>query len=348
MTNLREMAKLLGDATHRLSGKTLLVCGGCGFLGRYFVELLAYLNDRVLDKPCKVLALDNLITARKENTLINDLPNVTFIKHDIVQPFHCEEPLDYIVQAAGIASPYYYRKYPLETLEVATVGTKNMLELARRHRVKGFLFFSSSEVYGDPDPKHVPTNESYRGNVSCLGPRACYDESKRLGETLCKIFQEQYGVATKIVRPFNVYGPGMEESDYRVLPNFASRIVSGRPLHIYGTGSQTRTFCYVSDAINGFLRTLFDGTHGEVYNIGNPRPEISVVDLAKVMETVLGRKLEVVFIEYPDSYPPDEPMRRCPDITKARLQLGYAPTVDLEEGLRRFMDWAFRTYTGVS
>lgn len=346
-TDLREIAEPLGSDARRFAGKTLLVCGGCGFLGRYFVELIVYLNEKVLEKPCRLLVLDSLITAEKENASIEDLPNVTFIKHDIIQPFHWEEPLDYIVQTAGIASPYYYRKYPLETLEVATLGTKNMLQLACHHQVKGFLFLSSSEIYGDPDPKHVPTRESYRGNISCTGPRACYDESKRLGETLCKIFHEHYGVPVKIVRPFNIYGPGMRETDYRVLPNFASRLIGGGPLYIYGTGAQTRTFCYVSDAMNGFLRTLLNGIPGEAYNIGTPQPEISIVDLVKEMEAVLGRGIEVVSIEYPDSYPPDEPMRRCPDINKARFQLSYEPTIDLREGLRRFIDWAFGTYTGV-
>jgi UDP-glucuronate decarboxylase len=345
-TDISELATLLGKASHKLSGKTLLLSGGCGFLGRYFVDLVVHLNERLLEKPCKLVVLDNLITAGGEDVSFPNLPNVTFVEHDIVHPFSCEEPLDYIIQAAGIASPYYYRKYPLETLEVATLGTKNMLQLARDHRVFGFLFLSSSEIYGDPDPKHVPTSESYRGNVSCTGPRACYDESKRLGETLCKIFHEQYGVPTKIVRPFNAYGPAMREKDYRVLPNFASRIVGRRPLQIYGSGKQTRTFCYVTDAINGFLLTLFDGTPGEVYNIGNPQPEISMLDLATAIETVVGRKIDYILVQHPDSYPPDEPMRRCPDITKAVLQLGYRPTVNLHDGLRRFLDWAFKAYAG--
>lgn len=345
-TDLIETAKLLGEEANAFSGKTLLISGGCGFLGRYFIELFEYLNEKILKKTCNLLVLDNLITTGENQNFIKSLPNSTFIKHDIVQIYNCEIHLDYIIHAAGIASPYYYRKYPLETLEVSTLGTKNMLQLAQQHRVKGFLYFSSSEIYGNPDPSHMPTKESYRGNVSCTGPRACYDESKRLGETLCKIFHEQYGVATKIVRPFNIYGPGMKETDYRVLPNFASHIVKGRPLNVYASGTQTRTFCYISDAINGFLRTILNGSPGEAYNIGNSQPEISVADLAKELERVLGRKLKINLVEYPDVYPPDEPLRRCPDITKACLQLGYQPTVSLHEGLRRFMNWAFQTYTG--
>ncbi len=156
---------------------------------------------------------------------------------------------------------------------MAVQGTKNMLDLARTNGAK-LLFFSWSEIYGDPDSAHVPTPESYRGNVSCLGPRACYDKSKRLGETLCRIYQQRYGVHTNIVRPFNVFGTGMQERDYRVLPNFASQIAGGRPLTVYGTGRQTRTYCYLSDAIVGFTLAMLRGVPGEPYNVGNPKPEL--------------------------------------------------------------------------
>lgn len=347
--DMEGIVTLLGENIRRLDGARVLICGGSGFLGRYFVNLFVHLNSTVFDKPCQVLVLDNRITENaNERSTTDDLPNAAFIEHDIIQDFHWEEPLDYIIQAAGIASPYYYRKFPLETLEVATLGTKNMLRLAQEHRVQGFLFFSSSEIYGDPDPDHVPTAESYRGNVSCLGPRACYDESKRLGETLCKIFHDEYGVPTKIVRPFNVYGPGISELDYRVLPAFASRIAFGRPLRIYKPGTQTRTYCYVSDAVNGFLRVLLSGISGEPYNIGNSSPEISVIDLAEELMAVAERRVEVQLVEHPDAYPADEPMRRCPDITKARLQLGYQPTVGLAQGLGWFMEWATEAYEGAA
>jgi UDP-glucuronate decarboxylase len=253
--------------------------------------------------------------------------------------------VDYVIHAAGIASPFYYRAYPLETLEVAITGTRNALELATRQHAR-FTFFSSSEIYGDPDPVHVPTQESYRGSVSCRGPRACYDESKRVGETLCYVFHEKFGTATTAIRPFNVYGPGMQEIDYRVLPNFASRIKAGKPLNLYGTGVQTRTFCYIADALVGFLLTILKGVPGEVYNIGNPTPEVSMQDLVKTIEEVLGRPVPYTVIEYPDSYPADEPMRRCPDIRKARLQLKYEPRVTLPDGLKRFLGWTDQVFTG--
>ncbi len=345
-SDIEEIASRLDEEAQSFAGRTVLLCGGAGFLGRYFTSLFMHLNERVLERSCRVIVCDNLITSGKLGAEAAAPNGFTFLSHDIVKPLEIEEPIDYIIQAAGIASPYYYRKYPLETLEVATLGTKQMLMLGTKHKLRGFLFFSSSEIYGDPDPRHVPTAESYRGNVSCLGPRACYDESKRLGETLCAIFHQLHGVPTKMVRPFNVYGPGMQETDYRVLPNFASRVIAGKPLMIYGTGRQTRTFCYVTDAIVGFLKVLLNGGQGQAYNIGNPMPEVSMLELAKALGQALGRHLDIRLVEYPDSYPTDEPLRRCPDISKAALQLGYKPTVSLQEGLKRFMGWASKQYTG--
>lgn len=344
--DIREIATRLGGDAKRFAGRTILVSGGHGFFGRYFIAAFQYLNKKVLAKPCHLVALDNHITSGSSALDDGIGKGYRFIEHDIITPLKLEGQVDYVIQAAGIASPYYYRKYPLETLEVATTGTKNLLMLARQHPVKGFIFFSSSEIYGDPDHRHVPTRESYRGNVSCLGPRACYDESKRVGETLCEIFHTVNGVPTKIVRPFNVYGPGMRESDYRMLPNLASRIVGGKPLHIYGTGKQTRTFCYITDAIVGFLKVLLDGTPGQAYNIGNPTPEVSMLQLVAVVERVLKRKLPVEIVEYPDSYPADEPQRRCPDINKAVVQLKYKPAVGLHDGLKRFLTWTTGHYTG--
>jgi UDP-glucuronate decarboxylase len=228
---------------------------------------------------------------------------------------------------------------------VATTGLKNTLEVARANQGCRVAFFSSSEIYGDPDKLNIPTRESFRGNVACLGPRACYDMSKRLGETLVQIYHQQFGVAGTIIRPFNVYGPGMQKTDYRVLPNFAARLVEGKPLQIYGRGDQTRTFCYVTDAIGGFLRVLTDGVPGEPYNIGNPSPEISMTELAiEVARAVDKEKVDFDIVEYPDTYPADEPSRRCPDISKATQQLGYAPRISLDEGLKRFFSWTKIAY----
>lgn len=344
-SNIKEVAERLGDQTREFAGKTVLLTGGRGFLGRYFTEIFAYLNEHVLQEPVTVVVLDNLITAGKLGAEAPDRSGIHFVHHDVILPYEWDGKLDYVVHAAGIASPYYYRAYPVETLEVSTTGTRHMLELATRHQAR-FIFFSSSEIYGDPDPKHVPTPESYRGNVACNGPRSCYDESKRVGETLCYVFHTKFGTFTNVVRPFNVFGPGMQETDYRVLPNFANRIKAGEQLCVYGQGNQTRTFCYVTDALVGFMLIMLHGVPGETYNIGAAEPEVSMVDLVHRLEKTLGRKLKTEIIEHPDSYPADEPQRRCPQIRKARLQLGYEPRVTLDEGLRRFLSWTDANYTG--
>ena len=340
------VANLPISSLTQFGGKHILLTGGRGFLGRYFTAVFQSLNETLLSKtPVKLTIMDNLISAGPEGAKVPKINNFTFMEHNCINPLPDIGKVDFIIHAAGIASPAHYRKYPLETLEVATTGLKNSLELAKLNHGCRIAFFSSSEIYGDPDKTHIPTRESYRGNVACLGPRACYDMSKRLGETLIQIYQQQYGVHGTIIRPFNVYGPGMQKTDYRVLPNFGARIMEGKPLQIYGHGDQTRTFCYVTDAVVGFLRVLTDGVPGEPYNIGNPTPEISMKDLAHEVAKALGKeKVEFDIVDYPDTYPADEPNRRCPDISKAMQQLGYAPRVSLEDGLKRFFTWADKAF----
>ena len=343
-SDIEEIASRLDGAERQFAGRTIVLAGAGGFLGRYFLAVFAHLNEKVLEKPCRVLALDNFVTRPGATSDEYSSAEIEFRNHDVTEPLTVDGPVDFVIHAAGIASPFYYRAFPLETLTVATVGTRHLLDLATEKHAR-FVFFSSSEIYGDPDPSHVPTPESYRGNVACLGPRACYDESKRLGETLCYVYHERFGTSTGQLRPFNVYGPGMQQADYRVLPNFAGQIKAGKPLKVYGDGSQTRTFCYVTDALVGFLLALVRGVPGEAYNIGNPVPEVSMLELVRAVEKSLGRSVPLQLIEYPDSYPADEPMRRCPDIRKASLQLGFKPRVDLEEGLRRFLAWTEANYT---
>lgn len=344
-SDVAEVAERLGDTAQAFAGKTIIMTGARGFLGRHFTQVFAYLNEHVLTEPCTFVGFDNFIASRRLDGDTGETQHVRFEARDVVDAINWDGPLHYVIHAAGIASPFYYRALPLETLDVAIRGTRNALDLATKHGAR-LTFFSSSEIYGNPDTSHIPTPESYRGNVSCRGPRACYDESKRLGETLTYVYHDKHGTAATTIRPFNVYGPGMQERDYRILPNFASRIKGGKPLHVYGGGSQTRTYCYITDALVGFLLTVIKGVPGEAYNIGNPTPEISVVDLVKKIEAVLGRDVAYDVIEYPDTYPADEPMRRCPDIRKARLQLGYEPQVGLDEGLRRYLTWTDGVYSG--
>jgi UDP-glucuronate decarboxylase len=337
-----ETIEMLGEDVHRFAGKTILISGGAGFLGRHFITFVERLNAGILSKPCKVISADNYITG--EQLALHELsrrdPNVIDVWADITYPLPIREDLHFIVHCAGLASPVYYMRYPLETIEGAVQGTKNLLELARRNKgLEGFLFFSSSEIYGDPDPQAIPTPETYHGYVSSVGPRACYDESKRLGETLSTIYQQRYDVPVSIVRPFNVFGPGMKHSDRRVIPMFTYEALNGRSLPVHGDGRQTRTFCYISDAICGFIKTLLKGRRGEAYNIGNSDNEIAMRDLANLY-TELIPGCTVSFISYPDMYPAGEPQRRCPDLTKVSQELGYRARVDLKVGLNSFIEWA--------
>jgi UDP-glucuronate decarboxylase len=326
------------DQASKLSGKTILISGGAGFLGRYFLAVFKYLNEHVLEQPCRVISVDNYITGSRETSTNTD-PNILNVWADVTYPLPVREDINYIIHAAGLASPVYYMKYPLETIESAVTGVKNLLELARKNpKLDGFVFFSSSEIYGDPDPRFVPTPESYCGNVSSVGPRACYDESKRLGETICSIYHQRYNVPAKMIRPFNVFGPGMKHDDRRVVPMFAYQALNGQKLPVHGDGHQTRTFCYISDAMIGFLRVLLLGKPGEAYNVGNERNEISMRNLATMIVELVGQAAYET-VPYPDTYPGGEPQRRCPDLTKAREDLGYVAKVDLRDGLTKFLAW---------
>lgn len=320
------------------SGKTFLITGAFGFLGRYMVHLLHYMNEKVLDEKCKALLLDNFVTGY-EQQIVSD-QNLKFYRHDVIKPFQTDAKIDYIIHAAGIASPVYYTKYPIETMDVGTQGTRNMLDLARQKTVKSFIFMSSSEVYGDPDPKHVPTKEEYNGNVSVNGPRSCYDESKRFGETMCTAYWRVYNVPVKIVRPFNVYGPGIRPDDYRVLPNFIEHALRKEPLPVHGDGRNTRSFCYINDEIEAIFRILFSEHDGEAFNVGNPGPEISVRQLAELVAGAMPHKVEVVEIDPPHAvYANSDPKRRCPDISKLTKLTGFKPRVGLKEGLKRTVRW---------
>ncbi|MEK7557408.1 MAG: NAD-dependent epimerase/dehydratase family protein [Patescibacteria group bacterium] len=338
--DVKTIAENLRELAPRFAGKTLLISGGAGFLGKYFLSTFKYWNDNILDKPLRVISVDNYITGQKDAAFDYESENIMDVWGDVTHPLPVREDIDFIIHAAGLASPVFYQKYPLETIESAVTGAKNLLDLAQKNpKLAGFLFFSSSEIYGDPAPDAIPTPETYHGNVSSVGPRACYDESKRLSETVCMIYQQKYGVPAKIVRPFNVFGPGMRHDDRRVVPMFAYQALNGQTLTVHGDGHQTRTFCYITDAINGFLRVLLLGKPGEAYNIGNADNEISMRNFAALFsELVPGAKYQMV--PYPDTYPAGEPQRRCPDLTKAREQLGYEAKVSMREGLKRFLDWA--------
>jgi dTDP-glucose 4,6-dehydratase/UDP-glucuronate decarboxylase len=331
----------------RLVDKHVLIAGGAGFLGYYLVQTL--LGDG--PAPARVTVLDNFQRGLPDwLAALRHHPRLRLLRHDVTQPLpEAEGPFDFIIHAATIASPIYYRKFPLETMDANVTGLRLLLDRAVAqardgHPVAGFLFFSTSEIYGDPDAAHIPTPETYRGNVSCTGPRACYDESKRYGETLCVNFAAQRGLPVTIARPFNNYGPGLKITDRRVLPDFARDILAGRDIVMLSDGSPSRTFCYITDAIIGYFKILLRGRPGESYNIGAESPEITMAELARRV-AALGRELTgytgtVVLGRSPDAaYLTDNPNRRCPVIAKARTELDFHPVVPLDEGLRRALVW---------
>ncbi len=349
-----DLARIVDDLTlelEALAGGTLLITGGAGFLGYYLVQVPLRWNERHPSRRIDVVVYDNF--RRGAPAWLAELgqrPDLAVHEVDMRGPLPGDMPaVDHIIHAAGIASPAYYRAHPIETMDANITGLRNLLERAEVQArgprpVQNFLFFSSSEIYGDPEPSAIPTGEDYPGRVSSTGPRACYDESKRYGETLCVNFTRARGVRTTIARPFNNYGPGMKITDGRVIADFGRSIVEGRDIVMYSDGSPTRTFCYVSDAITGYYKVLTLGRSGEAYNIGTPGPEVSIRDLANRIAGIgrehAGYTGKVVTGVNPEqAYLVDNPNRRCPDISKAVGELRYRPRVALDDGLLRTVYW---------
>lgn len=299
--------------------KRVLVTGGAGFLG-------SHLCDRLIAAGHDVVCLDNFFTGNKRNVrqLVGH-PNFELIRHDVIHPIYLE--VDWIFNLACPASPIHYQFNPIKTIKTSVMGTMNMLGLAKRTGAR-LLQASTSEVYGDPEVHPQP--ESYWGKVNPIGIRSCYDEGKRCAETLCMDYQRSNGVDTRIVRIFNTYGPRMALDDGRVVSNFVVQALSGQPLTVYGDGSQTRSFCYADDLIEGFLRLMnYEGADcHEPHNIGNPG-EFTMKELAEVVQKVVGTDLPIKH----EPLPADDPRQRRPDITRAKKNLGWEPTVRLEEGL---------------
>lgn len=299
----------------------ILVTGGAGFLGSHLI-------DRLMAEGHEVLCLDNFYTGHKRNILKwLGHPYFELIRHDITEPIRLE--VDQIYHLACPASPVHYQYNPVKTIKVNVMGTLNMLGLAKRVKAR-FLLASTSEVYGDPDVH--PQTEEYRGNVNCIGTRSCYDEGKRVAETLAFDYHRQNNVDIRVMRIFNTYGPRMLENDGRVVSNFIVQALQGIPLTVYGDGSQTRSFCYVSDLIEGMIR-LMNGEHIGPINIGNPG-EYTILELAQTIQKMVNPDAELIYKPLPQ----DDPKQRQPDITKAKTLLGWEPTIALQEGLKLTID----------
>ncbi|RDV17087.1 SDR family NAD-dependent epimerase/dehydratase [Pontibacter diazotrophicus] len=307
-----------------MAGKRVLITGAAGFLG-------SHLCDRFIKEGYRVVAMDNLITGSMDNIEhLFKLPNFEFYHHDVSKFVHVAGELDYILHFASPASPIDYLKIPIQTLKVGSLGTHNLLGLAKAKGAR-MLIASTSEVYGDPQVH--PQQEDYWGNVNPVGPRGCYDEAKRFQEAMTMAYHMHHGLETRIVRIFNTYGPRMRLDDGRVLPAFLSQALRGEPLSIFGDGSQTRSFCYVDDLVEGIYRLLLSDYHMPI-NVGNPS-EITIKEFAEEICKLTGVELKV---EY-QPLPKDDPQKRQPDITKAREVLGWEPKVDRAEGLKRTLEY---------
>ena len=301
-----------------------LVTGGAGFVG-------SHLCERLLNLGCEVIVVDNFITGRKTNVqaLLRN-SKFSLIEKDIVEPLEISGGLAGIFHMASPASPVDYMKYPIETLRVGAHGSDHILNLARQKKCP-VLVASTSEVYGDP--LEHPQRETYWGNVHTIGPRGCYDESKRYLEAITMAYHRVYGVPTRIIRIFNTYGPRMRTDDGRVVPNFCMQALANEDITVYGEGKQTRSFCYVSDLVEGILRVI-QCDHVEPINLGNPN-ETSIFDFAQKIIGMAKSHSKIVY----RALPQDDPKTRCPDITKAKKLLGWSPEVQLDEGLRLTFDY---------
>jgi dTDP-glucose 4,6-dehydratase len=301
-----------------------VITGGAGFLG-------SHLCDLMLEKGWEILCLDNLVTGSDSNVgHLLPHPKFRFARQDVSRYIDVPGPVAAVLHFASPASPPDYLKMPIQTMKVGALGTHNALGLALAKKAK-FLLASTSECYGDPEVSPQP--ESYWGRVNPIGPRGVYDESKRFAEALTMAYHRYHGVDTRIVRIFNTYGPRMRLNDGRALPNFLYQALTGEPLTVYGDGKQTRSFCYVSDLLDGIYRLLESDEHDPT-NIGNPH-EITILEFAERIRALVGSKEPIVFRPLPQ----DDPKQRCPDITKARRVLKWEPKVNLEEGLKRTYDY---------
>lgn len=296
----------------------ICITGGAGFIG-------SHLCDELLEEGHEVIALDNLVSGQHDNLDASYYDDrFTYYEHDVTEFIHISGELDWVIHLASLASPVFYRNHPIKTLKVGALGTHKTLGLAKDKGAK-YLFASTSEVYGNPAVNPQP--ETYRGSVDPYGPRACYDESKRYGESLVRAYRDEHDLNVRVARIFNTYGPRMRIDDGRVIPNFVSQALTGEDLTVYGDGKQTRSFCYIADLIGG-LRQLLETDVQTPVNLGNP-DERTILELAELVIERTGSESEIVH----EPLPPHDPEVRCPDISKARSELDWEPTIGLREGL---------------
>ena len=321
--------------TNKPQKKTILITGSSGFIGDYLVQALTHLNF----KNCKIYGIDIVNPKQKYKNFFFKKKSLYKIEKKDLQ----KKKFDYVIHLAGIPSPVYYKKNPLGTIFLNLNLAEMLMQKACEDK-SNFLYFSSSEIYGNPDPKFIPTKEIYPGFVSSISDRSCYDESKRMGETLAYIYKTTKNLKAKIIRPFNFYGNGMRADDKRIIPQFFNQAINGKKITVFASGKQTRTYCHIYDAVIMILKIMFYGKNF-VYNVGNSNDEISALDLAfKIKKVCKDKKVKIAKIPYPKNYPSDEPQRRCPDLTLFLKEFGYKPSISINEGLKEFKEYALKFY----
>ena len=310
--------------------KNIVVTGGAGFIGSHLI-------DRLIERGDNITCIDNFFTGQKKNIAhLKDNPRFSLIEHDIVKPL-MNIDADQIYNLACPASPIHYQFIPIKTIKTSTVGMVNMLGMAKRTKAR-ILQASTSEIYGDPEVH--PQTESYFGNVNTIGPRSCYDEGKRVAETLCMDYHRAHNLEVRIVRIFNTYGPRMHHKDGRVVSNFITQALANKPITLYGKGNQTRSFCYVDDLVDGLIKMMDQDENTGPINIGNPR-EMTMKELADIILEMTESNSEITY----ETLPQDDPKQRQPDITKAKEILKWQPTISLEEGLKKTIEYFSSTKT---
>lgn len=332
------------DDKAKLDGAKILVTGFAGSLGYTLLHFFALYGEKLGVK--KIYGIDTYMFGKPQ--WLQDIEQSSFFDLRQLDIIDCDlnfaADANIIFHMASLASPIFYRQHPLETIDADVVGIRRLLEFYKDKNIKGLLFYSSSETYGEPSCDQIPTKETYWGNVNTCGPRACYDESKRFGETLCYYYAKLYSMPVIIVRPFNNYGPGMRLDDQRVVADFAKNIINNEDIVIYSDGKPTRTFDYIPDATVGYIKAVLYGKF-EIFNIGSDAEEISIRELANIYkqlgEQLFGYDKSVVFKVHSDSeYLVDNPSRRCPDISKAKEKLGFLPRVHAKEGIKRYLQYS--------
>lgn len=337
--DLEEIAARVGAAFDPLEGARILITGASSYITSYMADGVAWLNDHRFTRPARLVALvRSPVTADSRLGHLLGRPDVEIIQQDVSAPLRLDGPVDYVIHAASNASPQRYLANPLDTMDANVVGTRQLLELARASGARGFLFFSSSEVYGDVPDDAYPTPETYPGQVDATNPRACYAEAKRYGETLCLAFWRQHGVPVKVARVFFTYGPGLALDDGRIMADLMRSRFAGEPLRLFSDGRGVRAFSYTADSVTGFWKALLSPHDGEVFNVGSDHA-VTIHELARRFARLEAPELEIVFPPQAQAYLQGAPSRVCPDLGKARRMLDYAPAVDLDEGLGRWLRW---------